>query len=1053
MPLAGAVDFESRSTMGVAVAASTDSAETLTFLFTDLEGSTRLWEKFPDAMKDALKRHDAILTTAIEASGGQVIKSTGDGTMAVFASAIEATAASLNAQRDLAREQWSETGPLRVRMGLHSGLAQQRADDFFGPTVNRTARIMAAGHGGQVLLSASAASLAVEQLPTGASLLDLGEHRLKDLGRAEHVFQLVHPDLPSTFPALTTQSPAGANMPVRAAAFIGRRTELSQVGERLQDASVRLLTLVGPGGTGKTTLAIKAAEETSSRFPDGVSFVDLSSARDTNALLVGIARAIGVGEVVDQPLQEEIARRLRDRRLLLILDNFEQVTEAAGTVAQLLGGCPMLKVLATSREALHVRAEHVYPVQPLALPPVGKTDVSAEQLQGCEAVQLFVDRAQAIRPDFQLSDDNAAAVAEICRRLDGLPLAIELAAARLRLLSPDALLEQLQNRLKLLRSGPRDLPERQQTLRAAMDWSYDLLKPEERRLFELLAVFADADIPDVEAVAARLDAVDGVDADVFDGLASLIEKSLVRQVDVDGEPRVAMLETIREFAADRLEQHADFSARARRAHAAHYAEFASRMLADLTGSRRADALAAMAAEVGNLRIAWRYWVAAADLGQLEKLAESLLILNDARSWYLDTVGLTTDMLSVLSKHSSSPERISQEISLRTSLARALLATKGFTPEVEEAFAGVVELFERGADVRQQFSVLRGLLSLYQFRGQVDKSAHLGAEILALGERENNPRMRIDGHLALGVSKMFVDDLEGGLRHLDSAIALFAAVPAHAFGRRVGNDPRIACYTTSALTLWLLGLPDRAVGRANDALTLAAELDHPFSSAFARFHSGLLHLWRREPEIVLDRAAGLLEVAEHHDLKIWSAVGTCLKGAAQTGLGRFEEGLADIRRGMELYQGLRSPPIFWGMLLFIQAGASHIAGRSGEAIAPIDAAIEMMSPGEGATVLPEFRILKGDVLAAFATAGTRDVSEAAHCYQLAFDHACDLKARMSQLRAATRLCRIRRAEAEREASVRVLRSVYATFTEGFATADLSEARDALAAAAPMQPPAV
>jgi tetratricopeptide (TPR) repeat protein len=457
----------------------------------------------------------------------------------------------------------------------------------------------------------------------------------------------------------------------------------------------------------------------------------------------------------------------------------------------------------------------------------------------------------------------------------------------------------------------------------------------------------------------------------------------------------------------------------------------------------------MAAAIGNLRIAWRYWVAVADLEQLEKLADSLLILNDARGWYLDTVGLTTDMLAVLSKHSSSPDRISQEISLRISLARALLATKGFTPEVEEAFASVVELFERGTDVRQQFSVLRGLLSLYQFRGQVDKSARLGAEILALGERENSPTITIDGHLAVGLALVFVNDLEGGLRHLENAISLFPAAPAQAFGRRVGNDPRIACLTTSALTLWLLGFPDRAAGRANEALALAAELDHPFSSAFARFHSGLLHLWRREPNIVLERAVGLLELAEHHDLQIWSAVGNCLLGAAQAGLGRFEEGLANIRTGMGLYQGLRSPPIFWGMLLFIDAGARHSAGRSAEALGPIDEAIKIMSPGEGATVLPEFHILKGDLLLALAADGGSDASRAEHWYRLAFDHASELKARMPQLRAATRLCRLRRDKAERAAAVRTLGSVYATFTEGLATADLVEARDLLATAAPIQ----
>lgn len=1021
------------------------SAGTISFLFTDLEGSTRLWEQFPDGMKDALERHDAILRKAIEGSGGHVVKTTGDGLMAVFDSAADAAAASLVAQRDLAKETWAETGPLRARMGLHAGQAEQRAGDFFGPAVNRTARIMAAGHGGQVLLSASAGALVQERLPAGASLLDLGEHRLKDLGRPEHVFQLVHPDLASSFPALATLRPAGANLPARVAELVGRQTELKQIRDRLEDASVRLLTLIGPGGTGKTTLAIRVAEDLSPGFSDGATFVDVSSARDTNALLVAIARAVGLDEVIDRPLQEELTNRLRGRRLLLVLDNFEQVTEAAGAVAQLLRDCPDLTVLATSREALHVRAEHVYPVPPLALPPAGPNQASAQQVGGYEAVQLFIDRARSVRPDFQLTDDNAPAVAEICRRLDGLPLAIELAAARLRLFSPDVLRDRLGDRLGLLRSGPRDLPERQQTLRATMDWSYELLESGEQRLFEFLAVFADSEIAAVEAVAARVEAVDGVALDAFDGLAGLVEKSLIRQVDVpEHEPRVAMLETIREFATDRLEQRPDFSSRARRAHATYFADLARRSRGDLTGNQREPALAAMAADVANLRIAWAYWVAAGDLEQLDKLADSLLILDDARGWYLDIVALTTDMLAVLGASSSSPDRIGQEIALRTSLARALMATKGFTREVEDAFASAVELFERGADVRQQFSVLRGLASLYMFRGQFDQVVRLGQEILAIGERERDPRMLIDGHLLVGSTMMSLDNLQGGLDHLDRAISLFATGPTHARTARVGNDPRVACLTTSAFTLWLLGYPDRAVERANAALTLAVELEHPFTSAYARFHAGLLHLWRRDPDIALDLAAGLLEVADEHDFRIWTAAGSCLLGAAQVELGRFAEGLANVRSGVDLYQELRSPPVFWPFLLFLDAGASYRAGRPADGLRPLDAAIEIMSPGTGTTMLPELHLLKGDLLAALAADDGSSRAHAEPWYRLAFDRAGELNARMTQLRAATRLGRLWQADGEPQAAARTLGPVYATFTEGFAMADLLEAQDLIAA---------
>jgi hypothetical protein len=577
-----------------------------------------------------------------------------------------------------------------------------------------------------------------------------------------------------------------------------------------------------------------------------------------------------------------------------------------------------------------------------------------------------------------------------------------------------------------------------------MDWSYELLQPDEQHMFEMLAVFADASLAAVEAVAAL--AGDGEAPDVLDCLTSLMEKSLIREVSAPArESRFAMLETIREFATDRLDRRPDFAARVRRAHAGYYADLVQRVEPDLTGPDRLAALSALAAEAGNIRLAWRYWVTNEDLAHLEKLAAGLLILNEARGWYLDTVGLATDMLAVLAKSVSSPDRINQEIALRTTLARALMTTKGYTPEVEEAFSRSLELFERsGAQSHQQFSALRALANLYNLQGDTQKGPQLGRDLLAFAERADNAEMQVEGHLLVGTNKMFFDDLEGGLEHLDRAIALAASLPLHAFSSKAGaNDPRVVCYTTSAITLWLLGCPDQAVERMDAALVLADKLSHPFTAAFARFHSSVLHLWLRDYDAVLERSAGLLDIAEDHRFQIWKAAGTVVMGAAEVGVGRAEEGLANVSKGMDLYQGLRSPPVFWPLLLSIQAAACGNAGRPAEGLARIDPAIEIMSEGPDTTILCELQILKGDLLLALAGEG-RDSQQAEYWYRLALSRARALNVRISQLRAATRICRISRTSGGRDAAMRVLADVYSSFTEGSAARDLSEARDVLAA---------
>jgi predicted ATPase/class 3 adenylate cyclase len=1027
-------DVAERNAVTIADPLAETAIGTLAFLFTDIAGSTRLWEDQPAAMTEALARHDAILREAIEGADGRVVKTTGDGMMAVFAQAGQAVGASVLAQQALANEPWGATGALRVRMGLHAGEAQRRGSDYFGPTINRTARIMSAGHGGQILVSAAAAALAMDRLPDGASLRDLGEYQLRDIGRPERVYQVMHPALETAFPPLQTLDLATGSLPAEAGTFIGRTAERAAVADALADGSLRLMTLTGPGGTGKTSLAVRVAADLAGRFRDGVAFVDVSAAYDTHGVQLALGRVVGVGEVPDRALQQQLIDRLWDRQMLLVLDNFEQVTEAAGVVADLIAACPRLTVLVTSREPLHVRAERTYPVPPLDLPPPSRGRVDADALAPYGAVQLFVDRARAVQPEFELTDENADAVAEICRRLDGLPLAIELAAGRLRLFSPEMLRDRLASSLELLRSSARDLPARHQTLRATIEWSYQLLEADEQRVFDLLAAFADADLTGVEAVATTLAGSTGVDA--VDAMASLLEKSLVRHVDGPGsEPRFSMLETIREFATERLDAREDALA-VRLAHATYCTDLAVRLRAQLTGPDRDRAMSELIAEAGNLRIALRFWVAAADIGQLTRLADCLLVLNEARGWYHDTVELTTSLLSVLATTPQTPELAERELGLRMSLARAIMATEGFTPEAERTYAAALERFEGEPEHRLHYSVLRGLANLYMLRSEFAQARALGERILAIADADDDDAMRIDGHLVVGSSMVFTDGLRDGLEHLEAALGLYRAEPTAPRITKLANDPRVATLTTSAFVLWLLGLPDAAARNADEAIALAHRLGSPYTTAYALFHSGLLHLWRREPDLVLDRAIRLLDIADAYDLRIWSAIGSCLQGAAQARLGQADQGLAAIRDGLVQYQTLISPPVFWPMLLFVAASSSGAAGRPAEGLDSIDQALEMVGEDTPFALLPEFQLVRGDLLAALER---RPEAQAAYRNALASARRIDVP--MAELQALTRLVRTSDDDGRAELATE-LRTSLEGFTEGFATADLREARVAL-----------
>lgn len=567
---------------------------TITWLFSDIEGSTRLWEAHPATMPEALAHHDAILRDAIEANAGCLVKTTGDGAVAAFASATDAVAASLAAQRALQARAWGELR-IKSRMALHSGAAEVRDGDYHGSALNRAARLMAAGHGGQILVSLATAQLVRDQLPPGVALRDLGERRLKDLIRPERIHQVIARDLPEDFPPLETLDARPNNLPAQTTPFIGREDALREVKEKLADADVRLLTLSGVGGTGKTRLALQVAADLADAYEHGVFFVALAVLSDPTLVVPTIAQAFDVREAAGRRLQEQLQDYLREKHLLLVLDNFEQVIDAAPRVSELLAAAPRLKVLVTSREVMRLSGETDYAVPPLTLPDPQRLPPLA-QLAENEAVALFVDRAMAVKPGFTIGSENAPAIAAICHRLDGLPLAIELAAARVRVLPPQRLLAELGDRLRLLTGGARDLPSRQKTLRGAIDWSHELLTGAERQLFRRLAVFVGG---------GTLEAIEAVcngegELPILATLESLVGKSLVRPTEADGDPRFTMLETIREYAWEKLVD-AGESERLRERHRDCFLALAEEADPKLTGAEQAVWLHRLDMEHENFR--------------------------------------------------------------------------------------------------------------------------------------------------------------------------------------------------------------------------------------------------------------------------------------------------------------------------------------------------------------------------------------------------------------------------------------------------------------------
>jgi predicted ATPase/class 3 adenylate cyclase len=802
----------------------------VTFLFTDIEGSTKLWEGAPDAMRAALDRHDEMVQSAIGAHGGYVFSTGGDGFAAAFGRAADAVAAASAAQAMLSREPWPDTARLRVRMAVHSGEATERDGDYFGPAVNRAARLMAVGHGGQVLVSGTC-----ESLLDGVKLRDLGEHRLRDLARPERVYQLVVDGLPLEFLPLRSLDARRTNLPLQVTSFVGRNEEMRQLRRLLSEH--RLVTVTGVGGVGKTRLALEIAADAAADYDDGVWLCELAPATDADALAAVIATVLGVSPQPDRTVIAGIIEYLRARQLILLLDNCEHLLRpAAKLAASILVECGGVTVLATSREGLGTAGEHLWPLRSLDVDEAGS---APESECGGDAAQLFVDRARAVDPMFALDEAARRAVREICERLDGLPLAIELAAARTGALSVTEIAGLLDQRFRLLTGGRGQSLERHQTLRSTIDWSYSLLGPIERTVFARLGVFSgpfDAAAAQAVACDKELDRLA-----VIDVLAELVSKSMVEVVRGGSDrTQYQLLETLRQYAVDKLDP-ADVDG-LRRRHAAHYAGVAEEVGAALQTPAELPARRQLALLLDNLRSAMRW---ALDRDEQEDQALGLRIIAS---------------LGELA---------------------ATMRSAGFGAWAERAVP-----LARDADDGLRFAVLGSAAFSATTRGDFATATVLAQEAFVRGVPERCPG-RTAAHTALAVT-MYLTDLSEASAFLSSQVDELDAM----------GDTYAAVTIRSIAGMFAALGGDTARGHTEteQAVTAARALGNPTALLIALYGYALAR-WQDEPERSLAAVEESLRLAENGASDVVVADALELLARLQRSAGDTEGALRTITRSL------------------------------------------------------------------------------------------------------------------------------------------------------------
>jgi predicted ATPase/class 3 adenylate cyclase len=822
---------------------------TVTFVFSDIEGSTERWERDREAMQLALRRHDAILRREIEARGGYIFKTIGDAFCAAFRTAPEAVAAAYATETALLAEDWGGVGDLKVRMAIHTGEADERDGDYFGPAVNRTARLLAIGHGTQVLVSGIAADLAQGMLPPRVTLRDLGQHRLRDLARPEWVYQLVADDLPADFPALRSLDALPNNLPRQLTTFVGREADVAEIEALLM--RTQLLSIVGTGGVGKTRTAVQVGADLLDGFGDGVWFVEFAPLLDASLVPSAIASTLGIREAPPRPLLDTIVAYLKEKRSMLILDNCEHVVaEAAKAAGAILRGCPNVTILVTTREGLGIAGETIYRMPSLAT-PARSEKISAEEALTYGAVALFEARARASDTRFAFTDENAPVVAEICRRLDGIPLAIELAAARVKVLSVKALADKLDERFRLLTGGDRTALPRQQTMRALVDWSYDLLSEQERLLFRRLAVFAGGFT--LESAVAVCADEKIAEYEVLDLLSSLVDKSLVHAELSADDTRYRLLESTRQYAREKLTERGELELMAQ-AHARAYVSLAEHFAESWATTPDRAWFDLAETELDNWRAALSW-----SLGERGDIAAGQKIAGNLRFVWHAFAAAEGQRWSRLGLELSD-ETTPLEVTVLLELTDATLS--GTLSKFRDAYASAERALALSLETGSDLDVARAkriMAHSFAFAERAAESEPLVQSALETFRRLGHRRETGISLRTLGVVRDFEGDFEGARSAYYEALAIF---------KTLGSDRDIGMIANHlGETEFHAGNVEKAVEMVSQSISLdsSSRRGRPASTDLANLAAYLITLERFDE--ARTHARDSLSIARLHQAEV------------------------------------------------------------------------------------------------------------------------------------------------------------------------------------------